>query len=441
MAELFPFRGLSFDTGKAGPIDSLATQPYDKITPAMKQRYLAANPHNIVRVILPADPGSVDDTVYGKAARTFEEWIESGVILRDHAPAFYPYHQSYAVPGSGEVRTRRSFIGLGKLYDYSAKVIRPHEHTHSGPKVDRLKLTRATGCQFGQLFMLYPDPENTVNSLFDKSIEGREPMIRVRDEYGVSHEVWRVDNPATLEQVRELMRPRNLYIADGHHRYDTALTYWREKAAEGVRAEGNEAIDHAMMTFVCLEDPGLSVLPTHRVVFGLEGFDPRALLERLKAVFDLESLGEPTKVNLDSCLAGLSGTDRAFVIAARGLDSLWRASLKASRDPRELIPGEGSADWKGLDVNVLHKLIIEPHLGIDPKSLERADHISYIREPAEALEMAVGYGGTHQAAFFLNPTRVQQVVAVADHGEYMPQKSTDFYPKMLTGLLINKINL
>ena len=181
MAELFPFRGISFDTRKAGAYDSLATQPYDKITPSMKERYLATSPWNIVRVILPAGAGSTDDSLYENAAGTFQEWVSRGILRRESSPGFYPYHQSYRVPGSHEMRTRKSFIGLGKLYDYSEKVTRPHEHTHSGPKVDRLKLTRATGCQFGQLFMLYSDPENSVNAVFDKAIEGRDPHIQAHN--------------------------------------------------------------------------------------------------------------------------------------------------------------------------------------------------------------------------------------------------------------------
>ncbi len=441
MAEIFPFRGISFDPAQAGPYEKLATQPYDKISPEMKKRYLAASPNNIVRVILPAEPGNTDDSVYESAAATFEKWLAEGILKRQSTPGFYPYHQSYRVPGSGETRTRKGFIGLGQLYDFAEKVIRPHEHTHSGPKVDRLKLTRATGSQFGQLFMLYPDPEQKINALFDSRIAGLEPLIRVQDEYGVTHTVWKVDEPEAVAQVKALMRDKNLYIADGHHRYETALNWWREKTAQGVPAVGDEATSHAMMSFVCLQDPGLSVLPTHRVVFGLAEFDPAVLLKELSADFTCAAAGTVSPENLAAQLKNIAAQEHAFVLAARGLDSLYVLRLKSGVDLSARIPGSGSLDLKGLDVTILHKLIIEPRLGIDEKSLERADHITYVREPEEALGLVAGPAATHQAVFFLNPTRVAQVVAVADHGECMPQKSTDFYPKMLTGLVINKVNL
>jgi uncharacterized protein (DUF1015 family) len=441
MADIFPFRGISFDPEKAGSYGSLVTQPYDKISPEMKQRYLQASSNNIVRVILPAGPGADDDSVYEKAAETYEHWLAEGILRRETTPGFYPYHQTYRVPGGSETRTRKGFIGLGQLYDYADRVIRPHEHTHSGPKVDRLKLTRATGSQFGQLFMLYSDPEYKINGLFDSCIAGREPFIRVQDEYGVTHSVWKVDDEDAVRKIQELMRGKNMYIADGHHRYETALNWWREKSAQGVKAMGDEAISHAMMSFVCVEDPGLSVLPTHRVVFGLRGFDPEKLLGALKADFDISPAGPAAPANLAAQLKVISGENHSFVFSARGLDNLQILRLRPEVDLSARISGPGSQDLKGLDVTILHKVIIEPRLGIDEKSLERADHVTYVREPEEALALVTDSNGAHQAVFFLNSTRVDQVVAVADRGECMPQKSTDFYPKMLTGLVINKVNL
>ncbi|MBN2289052.1 MAG: DUF1015 domain-containing protein, partial [Candidatus Glassbacteria bacterium] len=265
MAEIYPFRGVTYSAGKVDSFDKVATQPYDKITPQMKKTYLALSPYNFVRIILPGNGEQSADEKYETAAGALRSWMTEGVLARDETACFYPYHQVYRAPGTEEIRTRKGFVGLGKLHDYSDGVIRPHEHTHSGPKIDRLKLTRATGCQFGQLFMLYPDPEGTVNSLLDSAIRGAPPLIELEDEYGVAHRVWRVAEPAVTGAVQRAMEGRCLYIADGHHRYETALTYWREREAEGVKVIGNEAVDRAMMTFVCLQDQGLSVLPTHRV--------------------------------------------------------------------------------------------------------------------------------------------------------------------------------
>jgi uncharacterized protein (DUF1015 family) len=440
MAEIYPFRGIRFNLSRVGSFEKVVTQPYDKITPGMKQDYLGKSPFNIVRVILPASPENQGDECYERAASTFREWLASGVMERSSRPCLYPYSQTYQVPGSGEVRTRRGFVGLGKLCDYSEGVIRPHEHTHSGPKVDRLKLTRATGCQFGQIFMLYSDPQETVNSLLQAAVDNREPMLKVRDEYGVDHTVWQVEEEATVAAVQRAMKDKALYIADGHHRYETALTYWRERAAAGVRVTGNEAIDRAMMTFVCLQDRGLSILPTHRVVFGLKDFDPVRFLSALEELFEVTPCGPADEANLAARLREIEGARNTLLFAARGLPHLSRIALRGTADPEKLLPGGESPVWKRLDVNILHKLILEPRLGIDEKSLERADHVAYLRDPSEALGMVLEARSEGQAVFFLNPTRVEEVVSVADRGECMPQKSTDFYPKMITGLVVNQIN-
>ena len=441
MAEIFPFRGVSYDPARAGEFEKLVTQPYDKISPTLRQQYLASSPYNIARLICAAPEGTELKGHFEQVAETYNKWLEEGVLVRSDKPALYPYHQTYKVPGSGETRTRKGFVALGKLHDYSDGVVRPHEKTHSGPKVDRLELTRATTSQFGQLFMLYPDPESSVNAVLEKATAGASPMIEVTEGDGIVHRMWRIDDPEAIEQVRKLMADRSLYIADGHHRYETACTYYREMAAKGVKIEGNEAVDRAMMSFVSAHDPGLSVLPTHRVLFGLDGFSTDDLLGRLEADFDISEAGEPTAKNLLAALEKISsGEGNKLVLAARGSENLFVLSLKNTADAEKLIPGEGSARWKRLDVNVLHKLILEDRLGISPEDLEHQRNVAYLRDPVEALEMVTS-PGKYQAVFFLNPTGVQEVLDIADNGEFMPQKSTDFYPKMLTGMVINKLNL
>ena len=289
--------------------------------------------------------------------------------------------------------------------------------------------------------MLYPDPEGAVNAVLERTTGSSAPMIEVTEGDGIVHRMWRVDDPSQVAEVQKLMESRNLYIADGHHRYETACTYYREMAAAGVPVVGNEAIDRGMMSFVSAHDPGLSVLPTHRVLFGLEGFSTDNLLGKLEADFDITEAGEPTGTNLLAALKKIAGGEgNKLVLAARDSEKLLVLSLKDDADPEKLIPGKGSGRWKRLDVNVLHKLILEDRLGISPEDLEHQRNVAYLRDPVEALEMVTS-PGKYQAVFFLNPTGVQEVLDIADNGEFMPQKSTDFYPKMLTGMVINKLNL
>ncbi len=442
MAEIFPFRGVCFDPEKAGPFDKLVTQPYDKIPPSLREKYLEQSAYSIARVICAAPEGAEIKGHFSEVAKTYNKWLESGILVRSQQPCIYPYHQTYKVPGTGEIRTRKGFVALGKLHDYADGVVRPHEKTHSGPKLDRLELTRATTSQFGQLFMLYPDPQGAVNAVLERTTGSGAPMIEVTEGDSIVHRMWRVDNPQQINEVQKLMASRNLYIADGHHRYETACTYYREQTAAGVKIIGDEAISRAMMSFVSAHDPGLSVLPTHRALFGLEDFSAKNLLDKLSADFEITEVGAPTAKNLIAALEKISAASgNKLVLAARGYGYLLELTLKDTADPDKLIEGPGSAKWKSLDVNILHKLILEDRLGISPEDLEHQRNVSYFRDPVEALELVTDSAGKHQAVFFLNPTGVDEVVDIADNGEFMPQKSTDFYPKMLTGMVINKLNL
>jgi len=244
-----------------------------------------------------------------------------------------------------------------------------------------------------------------------------------------------------VSRVQRIMREKKLYIADGHHRYETALTYCREQAAAGVQAKGDEAIDRAMMALVSIHDEGLSVLPTHRVLFSLPEFSLPGLLDSLAEDFEVREAGEAREENLLSRLDEMRGCSHNFLLAAKGEQTLFALRLKPNVNPAKQIAGEGSEVWKSLDVTMLHSLILEQRLKISPQDLEHQAHVAYFRDPAEALGMVLELKSKFQAAFFLNPTRVEEVVEVADCGECMPQKSTDFFPKMLTGLVINKLNL
>ncbi|MFB3825676.1 MAG: DUF1015 domain-containing protein [Bryobacteraceae bacterium] len=393
MARIFPFQPYRYSE-KAGPLDRLVTQPYDKISPEMRARYLSLSPYNLVRVILgerfPDD--NERENVYTRAARHFDEWIARGVLARDAEPAIYPYFQEFTVPDTGERLVRKGFIALGALEDYSAGIVHRHEQTLSGPKKDRLELLRHTRAHFGQLFMLYPDPEGAIDALLDRAAAGA-PLAGVTDEYGAGHRLWRIPGG---DEIRRLMADKKLLIADGHHRYETALAFRDESGA-----------DKVMMTFVNMHSPGLKILATHRLVSGLAEFDPRAFLGRAAGEFDVRE-------------AAASGLGPGAIGAAIG-DRIYLLSHRT---------GE-------LDVRVLHQRILAGMLGIGEEAVRDERHLRYIR----GLEAAVQAARTGQAqiAFLLHPTSIDDVARISFGGGVMPQKSTDFYPKLLSGLAIYKI--
>src|SRR5579862_4200337 len=287
MATISPFRAWRYAQNQA-PIAQVVTQPYDKITPAMQASYYDASPYNLVRIILgrrlPGDTAS--ENVYSRAATSFQNWRQSGVLRQDPVPSIYRYSQSFKISGSQAVAERRAFIALGKIEDYSAGVVFRHEQTLAKPKADRLNLLRATRAHFGQIFMLYSDPAGEIEAAMTPS---GAPQIEVRDEYGVLHQLWTISDPDVISLVLGKMRDKKLIIADGHHRYETALNYRNERRAAAVPvgamprehssdtfAHGDEAeagpYEMLMMTFINMDSPGLLILPTHRVVHGVEGF-------------------------------------------------------------------------------------------------------------------------------------------------------------------------
>ena len=410
MARIFPFSPFRY-TAKAGPAGNLVTQPYDKITPAMQRRYLSLSPYNLVRIILgehtPDD--SPRDNVYTRAAAHLHDWIAARVLARDTEPAIFPYFQEFTVPDSGQRLVRKSFIAVGAVEDYSAGVVHRHEHTLSGPKKDRLELLRHTHAHFGQIFMLYPDPEGQIDALLDQSA-GSQPLTEVTDEYGAVHRLWRTTGAS---KIAELMASRKLLIADGHHRYETALAFHRENP-------GLAGSDRVMMTFVNMYSPGLQILATHRLVNGLDAAKlPDAFLRDAGGEFAVEEIHSADR--LREAWANEDGRSR--IGAAIG-NRLFLLSQKTAR-------GE-------LDVRVLHERILGGLLGIGEEAVRDERHLRYIRGADAAIQEA--RTGAAQIAFLLKPTSIQQVADTSFAGGVMPQKSTDFYPKLLSGLTIYKLD-
>ena len=446
MAKVYPFRALRYDPARVVP-QKVVTQPYDKITPDLQERYYAADPHNLIRIELgkkqPED--SPADNVYTRAAKSFREWRREGIFRPDPEPSFYVYEQEFVMPGSNETLRRRGFIGSGQIEDYGAGVVFRHEQTLARPKADRLELLRATRAHFGQLFMLYSDPGGQVENMLSPSGIAD---IDVRDEYGVRHQVWRNSDPSVVKQVTSAMSDKKLIIADGHHRYETALAYRNERRAMeetvAIRAVGatqgsvadatptiqNAPYERVMMTFVNMDNPGLVILPTHRVVHGLSSFHSDALLAGATAYFDVEEVaGDLSENRARELLREAGANATALLVLTGGRAFLFRARPGTGAERMNSL----SERQQELDVVKLHKLLLEGVLGMSEADIREQKYIKYLRGTSEAINRA--HSGAN-AVFLMNPVRIEQVRDIAFAGEVLPQKSTDFYPKLLSGLTI-----
>ncbi len=434
MAEIRPFRALYYNPTRIPQLADVVTQPYDKISTEMQSRYYRSSPYNLVRVIrgqvhAEDNPRS---NVYLRASRCFRDWIDEGVLLSDSEPAIYPYNQEYEVPGRTESKkVRRGFIAVCRLEDYSARVILPHEQTLSGPKTDRLELLKVTRAHFGQIFVLYSDPAGVVESLLAERTPPQ-PWEQVTDEYQTVHTVWRITEPQAIIQVAAAMADKKLVIADGHHRYETALAY-RDDCRS--RATSDKPAEYVMMTFVRMETDGLTILPTHRLVHGLPGFDWSDFLLQARSIFEVEEF--PAGDEAGNCAflerlarAGLAGP--AFGAYA-GCGKLALLRLRSDYDLEGALQ-EIPSTLRRLNVILVHRLILEQILRINPQAVREERNLTYHREFTAAA--AAVARGEAQLCLLLNPTPVQAVRDNALAGLTLPQKSTDFYPKLLTGLAL-----
>jgi uncharacterized protein (DUF1015 family) len=435
MAHIEPFRALRYDPARVA-LSQVATQPYDKITPEMQEGYYASSPYSLVRIILGKRSANDNpaDNPYTRAAAHFGDWRRQGVFVQDPRPALYRYTQQFpAARGKGQLE-RHGFIALGKVEDYAAGVVFRHEQTLAKPKADRLDLLRATRAHFGQIFMLYSDPTAEIENALASPDP---PLTEMTDEYGVLHRVWRVSDPEIVELVRGKMRDKKLIIADGHHRYETALTYRNERRAAGPARGGQSTSaqelaphDLAMMTFVNMDSPGLVILPTHRVVHSLPSFSMELLRAGASEFFSVEEAD--TSINATRATVMLrEAAHTGTSLLAVGRDRVFL--LSRPKAPASAF-GNLSLRQQGLDVVQLHKLLLEGALGISEEAIRDQQNVTYIRDASEA--MAAVRDGRADVAFLMNPARMQQIRDIAFGGEVLPQKSTDFYPKLLSGLTI-----
>jgi uncharacterized protein (DUF1015 family) len=456
MARIFPFRALRYNPSLVR-VEDCVTQPYDKITPSMQQAYYARSPYNLVRIILGLpelfdEPGTND--VYTRAAEELEKWRLEGVLAQEQEPCLFAYAQRFTAPGSEVVRERRGLIALGALSPYCEGIVFRHEQTHTRARTDRMSLLTATRAHFGQIFMLYSDPAQTVESLIFSSADGTVPDIEVTDDLGVLHRVWKVNDPATINMVQGVLGDKKLIIADGHHRYETALAY-SEAHAPAEKSLGNaqeppfpEAA--VMMTLVNMdgtsegEEQSLVILPTHRIADNLPSFDGDAFLQQLQALgavvtqlYQGLTVGAPGP-SQDALLAALGSAARvhaaAFVVLLRERIGSRAVLVTFDEAARATALPQLPERRRQLDMVLLHEGIFAPLLQIDPADVQAGKYVRYNREAAEAISAV--QNGEAQLAFLVRPVTLDQLRENTFAGEVMPQKSTDFYPKLLSGLTI-----
>jgi uncharacterized protein (DUF1015 family) len=437
MARIYPFRAWRYNPS-AVRLDDVVTQPYDKISPAMQQAYYDRSPYNLVRIILGKPElfdGEGGESVYTRAARDFTAWRKQGVLVQEKDPCIFAYSQRFKVPGTEIVKERRGFIALGKVHDYAEQVVYRHEQTLSKPKGDRLNLLRATHAHFGQIFMLYSDPAGSIEKiLYD---DNGPADAETTDEYGVLHRLWKIADPAVINLLTTAMADKKLIIADGHHRYETALNYSKEHAPV-TTAQVQHSTSQVpqprypeaavMMSFVNMDSDGLVVLPTHRVVHSLPAFDPAAFARAAEAFFTVEPLHEADSSTFMDTLGKQEGT--AFIAVTRGGDFL----LRSKSDVIDAALSDLPERQRHLDLSHLHSIVLDRLLGLDAEKVRDQTNIRYLRDAGEAVDQV--RRGEADVTFLTNPVSMEQLREVAFAGDVMPQKSTDFFPKLLSGLTI-----
>ena len=435
MAEIFPFRAASYNLKAITDLSKVVTQPYDKITPEVQDSCYERDPHNLVRILLGrAEPEDNDrENVYTRASRTFKRWMDDEILVPQRQAALYPYFQQYELPGRPGLRQlRKGFIGLTKLEEYSKGIVHRHEETHSGPKQDRLKLLKSTRAHFGQLLVLYPDPAGEIERILDAATD-HPAWMQVTDDYGVLHRVWRSRREQEILDIVAKMKDKPLVMGDGHHRYETALAYRRLRQEQG--AEDSRA-DFVMMTFVRMESNGLTILPTHRLLHSLDSFHWEQFRKKAADLFELEEVDVSSterEKGFQDRLAQTRGERPTLGVRAGGVAGGLLMRLRPDIDLAKLLP-DCPPEQRDLDVVILHRLVIERLLGITKEAVRKQTNIRYVREWDQGVQAVSS--GEAQLCFFLNSTPIKKMVENALADLPLPQKSTDFYPKLLSGLAI-----
>jgi uncharacterized protein (DUF1015 family) len=430
MAVIKPFRGIRYNPDRIDDLSKVISQPYDRVRHGLQEKYYGQSDYTIVKIIKGKEFEGDDEqnNVYTRARDALQAWLKDGVMTRETNPALYVLHQAFHLP-DGQQYTRRALIAALELTPFDEGIVLPHERTLAGPKLDRLNLARATQTYFGNIFMLYPDDENRVNALLEEAVENTLPTV-ARDLYesDVEQRFWVVTDPQKIAAVTATMAPKaNLIIADGHHRYETALTFRDEMRSRHPDAPATAGFNYRMVALVSMSDPGLVILPTHRLIHSFTAKTSGQVIEGARAHFEVTSVADRSA--LEAALAG--ATPQAPRIGFYDGD-YYVFALQSLQVMAELFPDRDPA-WRMLDVSILHEVLIERVMGLSKESVERKENIEYLREVDMGYEQVAS--GDANFIFVMNPTRMAEVRACTTAGVKMPQKSTDFFPKVISGLV------
>ncbi|MGB2762840.1 MAG: DUF1015 domain-containing protein [Candidatus Aminicenantaceae bacterium] len=440
MAEIRPFKGLRYNNQKV-QLGDVITEPYDRIPPPLQEEYYKKSPFNVVRIILGKDddPEFPEKNKYKIARIYLDKWENEGIIIREDQNALYLYEQEFRI--GNEKKKRMGLIARVKLEEFSSRKVLPHEKTFPKHKIDRLNLLKATNTNTGQIFLLYKDDNDTVTQAIKKSLVKAELGADVRDEDNFHHLLWVIKDKGDIQEIQEAMADKVLIIADGHHRYETSLNYRKEIAEEKKEVKSTEPFNYIMMTLFKLDDPGLVILPTYRLVKGLDKLSEKGFKKLFNIYFEISEINWPDISDLSVLEQAqervLNGT-HTFAAYVSELKKFLIFRLKSEDILDREITEEHSKEWKCLDVAILHSFIIEKLKALSSKPFSLENNVSYIRKLDQGVKKVID--GEFQMIFLLKPVSLFQIRRVVENGELMPQKSTDFFPKLKSGLVMNPLD-
>lgn len=435
MPNIQPFEGLRYNLAQIGSLSDVVAPPYDVIDPALQDALYEKHPNNVVRLILnkmlPTD--DEQNNRYTRSARELKNWKEEGVLQKDSKPAIYVYHEVFTA--NGKEYTRKGFMCGCEAVPFGEGMVFPHEITMSGPKLDRLMLTTACKTNFSQIFGLYPDEKNEVQNLLEEATLNLTPL-EATDHLGVIHRMWVVDDQEVVAKVVEMMGPKPIFIADGHHRYETACNYRKQVREQGLLTTDHPA-NHVLMVCVAMEDPGLIVLPTHRLFRNVKEFSQEDLFALLGDSFAITTVGEGPSAAAKAWTLIEMQDDQGAMALYTGKDRKWSLirQTEAGRAKMDEVAAERQPEWRALGVAILHRLVIDKLLG-----LEGHDKPKYVHEVAEVVENLENKADEFPLAALVSPATVAQIQELSLVRERMPAKSTYFYPKLITGFVFKPLD-
>ena len=440
MPEIRPFKGLRYNIEKI-KLEEVITEPYDRIPPPLQEEYYRRNPYNVVRIILGKDddPEHSEKNKYQRAKIYLDKWLNKGILLKEKQEALYLYEQEFKL--RDERKKRLGLIARVKLEEFSSRKVLPHEKTFPKHKIDRLNLLRETNTNTGQIFLLYKDDDRTVLRAVEEAMEKAELGAEVKDEDYFIHRLWIIKEKEDIQRIQEAMADKVLIIADGHHRYETSLNYQKELFEKQKEVKGDEPFHYVMMTLFRLDDPGLVILPTYRLVKGLDKLSEEGLKKLLSPYFEISEMHwfDPSdKSTLEEVQRRIQEENHTFAALISLFKKIFIFHLKSEDILDKEIKEQKSGEWKQLDVAILHSLIIDKLEALASGPFSQEDNVSYIRNLEQGLKKVEQ--GEFQMIILLKPVSLSQIRKVVENGELMPHKSTDFFPKLKSGLVMNSLD-